>query len=401
MLLEQGKIKFLQYMDTIDRSPQTIIGYNKDLTQFNKYIIKKYNCKTHIQNITSQDIEDYLVYLKKEKNYAPASRSRNLYTIRSFFSWAYKKNIITRNISLSVESIKLQQKERIYLTHNEIEKLLKSIKHPLINLVVRTLYMTGLRVSECLNLTLNTVDLNKKVIHVISGKGNKDRIIPISDKLYLYLKKYIEKDRPNVNSNIFFATKNTGKLSSQYINKTLAEVTKKLGWSKKVTCHTLRHSFATRLVEKDINLVQIQKLLGHSNLKVTSIYTHSSINKLKSAVNSIYKNNYMKNIKKLKENTEYKIDFNEFITLLITLQENKHKLLDILNSSKTKTIPKYVLPKTFITRSIHIVEPLDKMIIDFSKENNISEKEIFTIALIEFFREYGYEKEIERLIKIK
>jgi len=279
--------KFLRYMDTIDRSPQTLDGYKKDLSHFRKYLIKKYNCEYYIEDITSTDIEDYLMYLKEERKYAPASRNRNLYSIRSFFSWAYKKEKIKRDISLSVENIKVQQKERIYLTDNEVKNLLASIEHPLINLVVRTLYMTGLRISECLNLTLDTVDLKNKIIHVIAGKGNKDRIIPISDKLYIYLKEYINYHRPKVNSNFFFATSKTGRLSCQYVNRILAKTIKKLNWNKKVTCHILRHSFATRLIEQGVNLVEVQKLLGHSNLKITSIYTHSNIKKLKSAVNTI------------------------------------------------------------------------------------------------------------------
>ncbi|AKA70865.1 tyrosine-type recombinase/integrase [Clostridium scatologenes] len=285
MLLNEGREKFLKYMDTIDRSLETIVGYGKDLKQFGMYLSRKYNCEPYVEDVTSTDIEGFLMYLKEERNNAPASRSRNLYTLRSFFSWAYKKEIVKRDVALSVENIKLQQKERVCLRDEEVEELLGVIKHPLINLTVRTLYMTGLRISECLNLTLDTVDLDNKVIHVIAGKGNKDRLVPICDKLYPYLKNYLENDRPNVATNNFFANTKTGKLSSQYMNRELAAATKKLGWSKKVTCHILRHSFATHLVDENVNLVQVQKLLGHSSLKVTSIYTHSNIDKLKSAVN--------------------------------------------------------------------------------------------------------------------
>lgn len=287
MILKVGKENFLQHMDAIDRSPQTITGYGKDLKQFEQFLSIKYNGEPYIEDITSSDIEDFLMYLKEERDYAPGSRSRDLYTIRSFFSWAYKKEIVIRNVALSVENIKLQQKERIYLRDEEVEELLAAIDHPLINLTVRTLYNTGLRISECLSLTLSTVDLQNKVVHVIAGKGNKDRLVPISDKLYPYLQRYIENGRQAVATDNFFATAKTGKLSAQYVNRELAAATKKLGWEKKVTCHILRHSFASRLVEQDVNLVQVQKLLGHSSLKVTSIYTHSNIDKLKIAVNAM------------------------------------------------------------------------------------------------------------------
>jgi site-specific recombinase XerD len=287
MLLDEGKKRFLQYMDTIDRSLQTIDGYGKDLKLFGKFLSTQYNCEPYVEDVTSSDIESFLLFLKEERNYAPASRSRNLYTLRSFFSWAYKKEIVDRDVALSVENIKLQQKERVFLRDEEVEELLTMIEHPLINLAVRTLYMTGFRISECLNLTMKTVDLESRVIHVIAGKGNKDRLVPISDKLYPYLKKYIDMDRPAIATDNFFATTKTGKLSPQYVNYMLAIATKKLGWTKKVSCHILRHSFASRLVDQDVNLVQIQKLLGHSSLKVTSIYTHSNIDKLKSAVNAM------------------------------------------------------------------------------------------------------------------
>lgn len=287
MLFDEGKQKFLRYMDTIDRSPGTIDAYSKDLIHFEKYLSKKYNCESYLEDVTSNDIEDYLMCLKEGGRYVPKSRSRKLQTIRSFFSWAYKKEIVERNVALSVENIKLQQKERVYLRDEEVEELIQAIEHPLINLVVRTLYMTGLRISECLSLTLSTVDLDNKVIHVIAGKGNKDRLVPISEKLYPYLKKYVDRERPDVDTDNFFVTKKTGKLSSQYVNSELAIAAKKLGWCKKVSCHILRHSFASRLVQQDVNLVQIQKLLGHSSLKTTGIYTHTTIDKLKSAVNAM------------------------------------------------------------------------------------------------------------------
>jgi len=287
MLLDEGKQRFLQYMNAIDRSSETIDSYGKDLTLFGNYLSKIYNCAAYVEDVTSSDIESYLTYLKEDRNYAPASRSRNLYTLRSFFSWAYKKELVDRDVALSVENIKLQQKERVYLKDDEVEVLLGAISHPLINLVIRTLYLTGLRISECLDLTVDTVDLEDKVIHVIGGKGNKDRLIPISDKLYPYLKDYKDSRKTLRGKDIFFATSKTGKISAVYVNRALADATKKLNWNKHVSCHILRHSFASRLVEQDVNLVQVQKLLGHSSLKVTSIYTHSNIDKLKLAVNAM------------------------------------------------------------------------------------------------------------------
>lgn len=287
MLITQATEKFLQYLSSIERSEETTSGYGKDLKIFANFLVQKYKRTPNLYEVTIIDIEDYLFWLKQERNYAPASRSRNLYTLRSIFAYAYKREFITRNVALSVENIKIQQKERVYLTKEEVSQLVQAIDHDLIRLVVQVLYFSGLRISECLNLTVKRVDLEKKVIHVVAGKGKKDRLVPISKKLSPLLEKYLACERVDSDSSLFFCTKKTGKLSSVYVNRILADAVQKLGWEKKVTAHILRHSFASHLVKKNVNLVQIQKLLGHSSLRVTSIYTHSNLEDLSEAVNAL------------------------------------------------------------------------------------------------------------------
>ena len=287
MLLKIAVQSFLVYLSSIDRSQETLSGYQKDLMLFMRFLESKYNCESYIDEVTSNDIEEYLHYLKEVRGYAPASRARSLHTFRSFFAYAYKKELVVRNIALSVERINIQQKERIYLSEEEVEQLVNKIEHSLIRLVVQVLYKTGLRISECLHLTVDDVDIERKVIHVVAGKGNKDRLVPISESLLPLLRNYMENGRPKTNSPLFFCTKKTGKLSPVYVNRELAEAVRKLGWKKKVTAHILRHSFASQLVKKDVNLVQIQKLLGHSSLKVTSVYTHTDLGQLSEAVNML------------------------------------------------------------------------------------------------------------------
>jgi len=287
MLLKNAVQSFLVYLSSIDRSKETLSGYQKDLMLFIRFLDSKYNCESYIDEVTSNDIEEYLHYLKEVRGYAPASRARSLHTFRSFFAYAYKKELVARNIALSVERINIQQKERTYLSESEIEQLVDKIEHDLIRLVVQVLYKTGLRISECLNLTLDQVDIERKVIHVVAGKGNKDRLVPISESLLPLMRDYVENWRPTTTSPLFFCTKKTGKLSPVYVNRELAAAVKKLGWKKKVTAHILRHSFASQLVKKDVNLVQIQKLLGHSSLKVTSVYTHTDLGQLSEAVNTL------------------------------------------------------------------------------------------------------------------
>ncbi|USG65359.1 tyrosine-type recombinase/integrase [Brevibacillus ruminantium] len=287
MLLMNAIHNFIQYLSSLERSQETITGYRKDLFLFTRFLESKYNCESYLDEITAYDIEEYLMYLKEKRNYAPASRGRNLHTLRSFFTYAYNKELVSRNVALSVEKIKVQQKERTYLTEEEVELLIKTIDHHLIRLVVIVLYMTGLRISECLNLTLDNVDLKNRVIHVVAGKGNKDRLIPISKRLVPLMDDYIRYHRPDTESPLFFCTKKTGMLSPVYVNRIITQAVTKLGWKKKVTAHILRHSFASQLVKNDVNLVQIQKLLGHSSLNVTSIYTHTDLDQLSEAIDTL------------------------------------------------------------------------------------------------------------------
>lgn len=228
-----------------------------------------------------------LKYLKEDRNLSPASRSRNLYTLRSFYNFACKKDLCQQNIATKLEPIKLRQKERVYLTSEEVDELVNAIDHPLVKIVVQTLYYTGMRISECLDLKIEDLDFKDNIIHIKRGKGNKDRDIPISHKLKGILEEYWNTERKYINSPYFFATSKTGRLSSVYVNTVLHQTTEKLHWTKRVTAHTLRHSFASNLVKNEVSLVNIQKLLGHSNLKITSIYTHTNMDELSKAVNSL------------------------------------------------------------------------------------------------------------------
>lgn len=284
MLLMKTIDQFKRYLAAIDRSNETVVGYYRALIQFNNYIERQYNSPQYIEDITANDIEGYLGYMKSKGNSA-CSRARSLYILRSFYNYTCKSEITEKNLPALMENIKYQQKERDYLSEEEAKQLIAAIEHEIVKYTITTLFYTGMRISECLNLKLTNVDLNSKVLHVIEGKGKKNRDIPISDKLHEILTEYLKLHRPKINSDFFFATEASGSITSRYVNKILAQAVSKLGWEKSVSAHTLRHSFASTLVKKNVNLVRIQKLLGHSNLKVTSIYTHSNMDELSQTVN--------------------------------------------------------------------------------------------------------------------
>ncbi|KIL36896.1 hypothetical protein SD70_31195 [Gordoniibacillus kamchatkensis] len=287
MLLSEAIQKFRQYQLSADKSMNTVVSYTNDLLHFHIYLTKKYNCETYLSDITPEDIEEYMYYLKHEAGYMSASRKRKLAVFRTFFSFCFRKKFCEANPVIYVESVKLEQKERIYLSEKEVYTIVDKIEHPLIKLVVQTLYYTGMRISECLNLQLQDVDFTTDVIKVTKSKAKQERHIPMNTKLKRLLVNYLENERPYTKTNYFFCTSNTGRLSRSYVNKVIAGVVSELGWSDEINCHSLRHAFASNLVKKNVHIVHIQKLLGHTNLTTTSVYTHARKADLVTAINHL------------------------------------------------------------------------------------------------------------------
>lgn len=289
MLFGEALDLFEEYMTMLDRSPRTIERYRSNLTQIKRFVEKSNNGPIDIEDVTQNDLEAFMLHAKEDLNYAPNTRSKYFYALRSLYAYLYKKEFVSRNISATMEFMKIPKKERNYLTEEEAEKVVNAIRQPMVKLVAIFLLNTGLRISECLDLKLDDVNLEKRTVHVIEGKGRKDRIIPINDRLYTLLQDYVENVREKSTSDYFFATKRTGAISYPHVNSTIVAAAKSVGIKKPVSCHVLRHSFASALVKNNVNLVYIQKLLGHESLAVTSIYTHAKLDDLTDAVNTLGK----------------------------------------------------------------------------------------------------------------
>lgn len=285
MLLREVIRLYYKHLVINERSPETLRAYMIELGNFSRFMETKSNGPVYIDEITVQDIEEFLHQIKLRGGHV-SRRSRMIYILRSFYNFATRQDIVNVNIAARIDPVKVPHVERTFIDEQEFEQLVSIIQHKTVRVLVITLFMTGLRIKEAMDLTLEDVDLNKKLIKVRHGKGNKSRIVPISDRLLPILKNYLAHIRPISNSNKFFATKMTGQLSADLANKVLKEATSKLGWNKNVTCHVLRHSFASHLVRHNVNIVRVQKLLGHASLKTTSIYTHATIDELAEAVNT-------------------------------------------------------------------------------------------------------------------
>lgn len=283
MLIQDLKQKFLEDLEMKNKSPQTFSGYEKDIRFFQQFLEGFINGQVYVEDITEEDIEEYIKYLRNTRGLQPRSQNRYISSIRSMYNYAFKKRIISVNVAQYIENVQYQRKERDFLNLKELELLFKCIDKELVKIAVMTLAYTGLRISELKELKLIDVDLINKTMKV-TGRGDKQRIVPISDTLHDILQNYLKNLHPK-NSAYFFATKKTGRLSSQYVNKVIRDSAKLAGISKQVSAHTLRHSFASHLIKSKVDVATLQRLLGHTNIRTTSVYLHTDYEQLKEAVN--------------------------------------------------------------------------------------------------------------------
>ena len=261
-------------------SDNSIFSYCEDIMLFLKYINKD------VTSITKENIYNYLAYLDKEK-YSVYSVARKISSLKSFYIFLNKHYQI-KNIIVDVEMPKYYKKLPTILTIEEIDKLLN------VNLVsaydyrnkamLELMYATGLRVSELVNLDINSVNLEKKFVRCI-GKGSKERIVPVGELAIDYLKKYIYEYRDSMKKGYYteniFLNNHGKKITRQGFFLIIKDIAELKGINKNITPHTLRHSFATHLLNNGADLRTIQEMLGHSSITTTQIYTNVSTDILK------------------------------------------------------------------------------------------------------------------------
>ncbi|MCK4244694.1 MAG: site-specific tyrosine recombinase XerD [Candidatus Omnitrophica bacterium] len=278
----QDKIKdFLEHLK-MERglSPNTIASYGYDLEKYRKFLDEK---KIPFVKISEESLVPYLEDLKN-KGLSSLSISRNLAAIKGFYKFLFAEGSVPSDPLSNISSPKLWKRLPMVLKKEEVEKLLTSFNEQRGNgfssrnlAVLELLYASGLRASEIINLKVSDLHLKQDYVRVM-GKGRKERIVPIGSRakivLSLYLKywrgRFTRKDRP---TNIFFLSRLGKGLSRQ----SLWKIVKRHG----VKPHTLRHSFATHLLEGGANLRAVQELLGHSSISTTQIYTHIEKGRLK------------------------------------------------------------------------------------------------------------------------
>lgn len=241
-------------------SRKTIKSYTSYITKFLNFVNKP------IDEISKDDVKKYLETIKD-----PLTTRVAIASLKFFFS-----KVVRRNILSGIEYPKRPFRIPIILSRNEIKKMIEVTKNPKHKLILKILYGCGLRVSELVKIKINNIDLEEGLITIREGKGRKDRYVMIPKKVSDEIKDYIKA----IEGDYLFPGVN-GHLTIKSIQKIVQSSAKKARISKKVTPHTLRHSFATHLLENGTDIRIIQKLLGHKRLETTQIYTQISTQQLK------------------------------------------------------------------------------------------------------------------------
>jgi integrase/recombinase XerD len=205
-----------------------------------------------------------------------------LSAIKHFYS-----EFLRTPIELNIKLPKKSKKIPITLTPKEIKDLINATENVRNKLIIEFIFSTGVRISECVFMKINDLDFNEHTGKVVSGKGNKDRIIILSKIWVENYKCYLNEREKRIKSEYLFCNLEGAPLSVDTIQKFLKISAKKAGINKPVSPHKLRHSFATSLLENDVNIRYIQQLLGHANLNTTQIYTKVNTNKLKEIKNPL------------------------------------------------------------------------------------------------------------------
>lgn len=285
-MIDELFINFLKYLKIEKNySKYTIINYGKDLKTFKKYLDTEHI--TNIKKIDYKVLRQYLSFLY-EFDYEKKTVTRNISTLRSFFKYLHKEDIIKTNPMTLIESPKLDKKLPKVLNNIEIEDILNipDITTPLgqrDSVILELIYSTGVRVSELVSIKLSDIDFSSKKI-IITGKGNKERIVlygsVLEEKLNLYLNdgrfKLIKKP-----CDYLIVNHNGNKITSRGIELIIDKILKTGHINYKISPHTLRHTFATHMLNNGADLKTVQELLGHESLSTTQIYTHVSNERLR------------------------------------------------------------------------------------------------------------------------
>lgn len=291
--------QFMLYLKIEKNASQhTIHNYQRDILQFMDFVSRQGAEEALLIQITPVLIRSYLAYLKSEQ-YAKATIMRRIAALRSFFRFLCRESIISENVFTTIRTPKLEKKLPVFLDPDEISDLLSLPDNSPLGLrdraVLEVLYATGARVSELAGINLQDIDFAGRTI-IVSGKGAKERLVLIGRSAARILESYLASSRSKLCAKPgeygrqkekihqrLFVNNRGGPLTDRSIRRIVERYVEALAIAKHVTPHSIRHTFATHLLNNGADLRSVQELLGHVNLSTTQLYTHVSTERLKAS----------------------------------------------------------------------------------------------------------------------
>jgi len=285
--------EFINYITVEENlSPRTVKEYNHDLKLFFEFYKPFLKQELRLDTMDDKTIREFLTYLKINKSYTPKAINRKIATIRSYFDFLVTEGYLKTNPVQKLKSAKLGRHLPKVLTESDIKLFFETLYNTKDDFVIRDIaifelfYASGIRISELTGINIEDIDFDNMMIKV-KGKGDKERIVLINESAYKAINNYLNQ-RPQVNSRSLFISKKNTRLSARMIEYIFEKYLKKAGINKPASPHTLRHSFATHMLQRGSDLVTIKELLGHANLSTTQIYTNISLQHIKETYNKTH-----------------------------------------------------------------------------------------------------------------
>lgn len=282
--MKQAVSAFLRHLDRErNASPHTIRAYGEDLEQFRDHLREELGREARPSEVDHLLIRAFLARLHRS-GLKKVSAARKLASLRTFFRYLCREGILERNPARALLSPRMERRIPAHLEESEVAALLE-VSGPdaaavRARAILELLYATGIRCSELVGLDVSEIDLDGRLLRVL-GKGRKERIVPFGTRAQAALEAYLDKrseQRPRTDA--LFLNARGGRLTDRSVRNILAARVQALALSRKVSPHSLRHSFATHLLERGADLRAIQELLGHSSLSTTQRYTHVNVKQL-------------------------------------------------------------------------------------------------------------------------
>lgn len=278
--------QFFDYLSIEKRlSKHTVLAYSNDLSQCLKWLTESYEIK-QVDDISHSYIRTWLASLMNS-GLDSKSINRKISALKTYYKYLLKHQLAEKNPMLKVSSPKVSKKLPVFVTEDKMSEMLNDFENhltaedSLAEDLLSTLYHTGMRLSELISLKKSDVNISQMTIKVL-GKGNKERIIPMTNDLTQIVSKYLSL---SIDSEFLYNTKKGEQLYPKFVYRSVNQLLNKYTTIKKKSPHILRHSIATHLLENGSELNAIKEILGHANLSATQIYTHNSIERLKKIYN--------------------------------------------------------------------------------------------------------------------